>query len=371
MKTSLALLLLAAPAGLFAQDAPDLKNGQAEFQRCTCCHGDHGEGAFGPDLAGRGLSHQQFVKAVRQPWGVMPSFPARIKSDTALRDIHAYLQSLPKAATLGAARFAPPTAPLGQQLFMNVIGCGQCHEPENKLGRMWLGEHAAQVDFEYFKTQIYRHGEKWPKGTMPDYRPKGAPEVVLREIYKWMVEDLGLRASIAGTLSAGERQGDETTYTLAVTNNGVKDVGLDAEGLTIFVRIPNGARVVKATVNGYDTVMPLATPGLAPMPPLPVRALDETGRVERPTPDLSRDVAVWRFATLAAGTRETFTLTLTGAPPTADVVPQFQGSMVYWDKPGRRLAGTPPIMVFRDLRLPDKGDAERIAPPHASAPTSP
>ncbi len=366
MKTLLALLLLATPAALFAQDAPDLKNGEAEFQRCTYCHGDKGEGAFGPDLAGRGLSLQQFMKAVREPWGVMPSFPARIKSDTALRDIHAYLQSLPKVAKLGSARLAPPTAPLGQQLFMNVIGCGQCHEPENKLGRMWLGEHAKQVDFEYFKTQIYRHGEKWPKGTMPDYRPKGAPEVVLREIYKWMVEDLGLRASITGTLSAGERQGDETTYTLAVSNNGVKDVGLDAEGLTIFVRIPEAAKVVKATGRGYDTVMPLATLGLEPMPQLPVRALDETGRVERPTPDLSRDVAVWRIARLAAGTRETFTLTLTGAPPTAHIVPQFQGSMVYWDNPGRRPAGAPPTMVLRDLRLPDKGDAERIAPPRAS-----
>ena len=32
------------------------------------------EGAFGPDLAGRGLNYEQVKRAVRQPWGIMPRF---------------------------------------------------------------------------------------------------------------------------------------------------------------------------------------------------------------------------------------------------------------------------------------------------------
>jgi len=43
-------------------------------QRCDRCHGVDGEGGYGPDLAGTGLSFTQFKRAVRQPFGIMPSF---------------------------------------------------------------------------------------------------------------------------------------------------------------------------------------------------------------------------------------------------------------------------------------------------------
>ena len=235
---------------------------------------------------------------------------------------------------------------------MNFAGCGQCHEPENKCGRMWLGEHAKEVNFAYFKKQIYQHLEKWPSGTMPTYSPDRLPEPVLLEIYKWMVEDLGVRPSITGALSVGERSGDKTTYTLLISNNGVKDTGLAAEGLTIFVRIPKGAKVVSGTGPGYASVMPLAP-----------HAHDDTGHVERPVPDLSGDVAVWKAPRLDASQKFSLSLTLEGPAPTADLVKGFLGSTVYWASPGRRPAGSPPMMVYRDLRIPDKGDHEVISAP--------
>ena len=61
---------------------------------CRNCHGTNGEGAFGPDLAGRGLSFAQFKKAVHEPWGVMPAFPQT--NDQQLADMTAYFASLPK-----------------------------------------------------------------------------------------------------------------------------------------------------------------------------------------------------------------------------------------------------------------------------------
>lgn len=39
------------------------------------------EGGYGPDLAGTGLSFTQFKKEVREPWGVMPMFNEKQKSD--------------------------------------------------------------------------------------------------------------------------------------------------------------------------------------------------------------------------------------------------------------------------------------------------
>lgn len=350
-----------------ASDIPagDVQRGAAEFGRCVNCHGPQAEGAFGPDLAGIGLTWIGFKKAVRQPWGVMPMFTERQKTDQALADIYAYLKTLPRTTTLGEWhwRKAPATAPLGQRLYMNFAGCGQCHEPENKFGRTWLGEYAKDVTFEYFEKQIYQHLDKWPKGTMPIYSRERLPEPVLRGIYTWMVDELGMRPSIGGMWTMGERQGEKTSYTLTVSNRGVKDKGLAAEGLTIFVRIPSGCSIVGATGTGYRGVMPLATLGLAPALRLAPHAHDDSGHVERPAPDLSGDVAVWRVSRLDAGDKLDFSLTVSGPAPNPDLLNGFTGSTIHWATPGRRPAGSPPHMVYRDLRMPDKGDHELIPPP--------
>ena len=145
----------------------------------------------------------------------MPAFREQQKSDQALADIHAYLKTLPRTVTLGEWHWpkAPETAPLGQRLYMNFAGCGQCHEPEGKFPRARLGKFARDVTFDYFKRQIYEHYERWPRGTMPLYSRERLPEPVLREIYIWMVEELGLRPWISGALAVGNRHGDETSYT--------------------------------------------------------------------------------------------------------------------------------------------------------------
>src|SRR5437763_11362619 len=75
--------LLMLPLGqsvAFAQQG-DAAAGKAYWDReaprataCRNCHGTNAEGAFGPDLAGRGLNVAQVVKAVREPWGSMPAF---------------------------------------------------------------------------------------------------------------------------------------------------------------------------------------------------------------------------------------------------------------------------------------------------------
>jgi mono/diheme cytochrome c family protein len=343
----------------------DVKRGAAEYQRCVNCHGPRAEGAFGPDLAGTGLTWTAFRKAVRDPWGLMPRFTERQKPDQALADIYAYLKTLPKTTTLGEWHWAkaPATAPLGQRLYMNFAGCGQCHEPENKYPRAWLGEVAKDVTFEYFKKQIYQHYEKWPRGTMPIYSPERLPEPVLREIYAWSVDELGLRPSIAGALAVADRQGERTSYTLTVTNNGVKDKGLAAERLTIFVRIPAGCSVGTGNGTGYAGVMPLAKLGLEPALRLAPHPHDDSGVVERPQADLSREVAVWKVPRLDAGEKLTFGLTISGPEPNADLLAGFAGSTIHWETPGRRPAGSPPRMLYRDLRIPDKGDHELIAMP--------
>ncbi len=330
---------------------------------CQFCHGDNAEGGFGPDLAGgRGLTFDLFKKFIRKPYGVMPAYTEQRLSDQMVADIWAFVLSKPVATEMGKWHWpqAPASAPLGQRLYIGTMGCGQCHEPENKFARMWLGEYAKQVDFAYFAKQVYNHEEKWPNGVMPHYSRERLPEAVLREIYQWMVVDLGMRASIGGVLTAAAAADGQTTYSLEVTNRGIKNVGLDVEGLTVFVRVPAGTKVAKGGGSGYVGTQALATLGLEPGLRMAPHPHDESGEVVRPKPDLSGDVLVWKLPKLAAADKKILTFTLAGSPTDA-LIKGFDGSTMFWEKPGRNDNGRPPKMVYRDLRTPDHGDHELIA----------
>src|SRR5262245_15817029 len=63
--------------------------------QCRNCHGNNGEGAFGPDLAGRKLTAAQFTHAVRRPWGIMPAFIASQVSDAEIANLVAYFDGQP------------------------------------------------------------------------------------------------------------------------------------------------------------------------------------------------------------------------------------------------------------------------------------
>jgi mono/diheme cytochrome c family protein len=367
------VLATVVPATASAQGAPqgDPKVGQQAYNAklCRFCHGDNGEGGFGPDLAGgRGLTWEQFRHAVRKPWGVMLAYNETQLPDEQIAGIYALMKSKPPVKEPGHWHWtaAPASAPYEQRVYLQMVGCGQCHEPENKFGRKWLGEHAKEVNFDYFKKQIYNHTEKYPKGGMGNYSPDRLSEANLRSIYKFHVEDLGMRASIAGALAIVDQAGSNTNYKLTVTNLGVKNVGLDAEGLTAFVKVPKSAKVVSGSGTGYKGTQPLATlglePGLATAP-----HMDEQGRLIRPKQDLSGDVVVWKIPKLAAGDKVELTFTLTGAA-SADVINEFDGSTVHWTKPGRTAYGKK--LAYRDLRTPDEGDHERISPPRMPAPAS-
>ena len=126
MKTFAAVIallpFLASPvmAPAFAQDtaaAQKLWEGPQLF--CKNCHGKAGEGAMGPDLAGRGLSASQFRQEVRKPWGVMPAFTTEQISDAEIDGLTAWFASMPKVSEPGPWR-TPLTAdmPRGQQAYL-------------------------------------------------------------------------------------------------------------------------------------------------------------------------------------------------------------------------------------------------------------
>jgi mono/diheme cytochrome c family protein len=319
-KAFIAILLLPlVHSGAVAQIVGNPVAGKAYWEReaprttaCRNCHGGMGEGAFGPDLAGRGLNAAQVMQAVRKPWGIMPAFVESQLSDQDAADLAAYFASMPKPAEPGKWRFeAPAGAPPGQAALINV-GCGQCHGPTLNGPRANLG--AVNGEFDYFANLVYNHttamaphraslGQTATNLDMGNYSRTRLSAGTLRQIYFWARDEIGFRVPMQGVLSKGEAGPSGATYTLTVANNGLQGKGVIAEGLTVSLTLPPDATVVAATGTGYQGV----------------RTDDKT----------KATVAVWQLPRSAPKDREQFTITLS-KPATA--AGNLKGE-IRWAKP--------------------------------------
>jgi len=312
------------------QDGQKAFAGGAAF--CSICHSSRGQGAFGPDLAGRGLSFAQFKRAVVQPWGIMPGYADL--SDQTIADMWAFLEGLPKVAEAGKPGNPPPPpgSPLGQHLFLTV-GCGQCHRNEAADPRRDMGAFAKEMSYDVFQKIVYE-GERRaynvrtpPPRRMGVYSRDHLPEPALREIYKWLTEETGLRVPVTAEVTQSAKDGANTSFTLHVENEGNATKGLTAEKVLVSVVLPDGAKVVTASPEGY------------------VGVRHDAGR--------KADVVEWRASRLAPAAKLTYTFTLAGDLPGA----LFLNSRVQWAKPEIR---RPANQTLKDPRLPDqpgfKGD---------------
>lgn len=294
----------------FAQ-APDAAAGKALWDSnstfCKNCHGKNGEGAFGPDLAGRGLSAAQFQHAVRMPWGVMPAFVETQVSDAELAQMATWLGALPKVAEPGPWRVpVAAEAPHGQQVYISA-GCAQCHGATFDQPRAMFG--GRDGDFTLMKALVYTHTTTMPQlepqrpGSrlrMGNFNPLRLSEGQLKEIFDWAHDEIGFRPALQAQFAAAE--GD--SYTLNVTNTGEAGKGLTAQKLTIDLVIPAGVNVTAATGDGYKGVH-----------------MDEQAKA---------NVAEWQVARLAPKDAKVFTVTLSQPPAN----PADLKGTIKWAKPG-------------------------------------
>lgn len=275
--------------------------------RCRDCHGVEAEGAYGPDLAGRQLSFDQFRRAVRRPWGVMPAFPENQHSDQELADLYAYSQSLPRVAEPGQWKTpVPANAPKGQELMTASFGCAQCHGAVLQGPRTNAGGVGA--DFEWFKHMVYEHTTAMPEhrnllGDAPgrirmgNFSRTRVPERDLEEIFRYLRDDLKFRVPVTSRLTSGTSPG---AYNLVVQNGGLAGKGLTAEDITILLALKPGTKVTNATGAGYQGV--------------------------RNDPQLKADAAVWQLPRLGPKQDQTYTITVASGGGIASGV-------VRWTKP--------------------------------------
>ncbi len=325
------LLLPLAQSSASAQTAAgDPAAGKAYWEReapaataCRNCHGLQGQGAFGPDLAGRGLNAAQVKQAVRKPWGIMPAFIESQMSDQQAADLAAYFATLPKVAEPGKWRFEVPAgAPPGQATLIN-IGCGQCHGVNLDGPRGNLG--AVSADFDYFANLVYNHTTALPQHRallgnnatnldMGNYSRTRLSEGMLRQIYFWARDEIGFRVPMQGRIAKGETGPTGVTYAVTVANGGLAGKGVIAEGLTVSLNIPADSQVVAATGTGYQGVHP-----------------DERAKA---------NVAVWKLPRSAPKDEAKLTITLTKAGTTAD---NLRGN-IRWTKPAPKDGPSPDVV---------------------------
>ena len=252
------------------------------------------------------------LRAVRQPWGIMPAFVESQLSDQDAADVAAYFGSLQKPAEPGKWRVevAAGAAP-GQATLIN-IGCGQCHGANLNGPRANLG--AVNADFDYFANLVYNHttamaphrallgqnGQNLDMGNYSRIRLSGAS---LRQIYFWARDEIGFRVPMQGVLGKGEAGPSGVTYPLTVSNNGLQGKGVIAEGLTVRLVLPADTSVVAATGAGYQGV-----------------STDEKTKAS---------VAVWRLPRSAPKDQERMSITLSKAGTAAS---NLRGD-IRWAKP--------------------------------------
>lgn len=317
--SSLLAVLLLLPLPQQAPQAPagDPVRGKVLWEKtehveCRECHGTNGEGAFGPDLAGRGLTRAQFIRAVRKPWGIMPAYVESQISDRELVDLATYFEGLPTVAQPGPWRRDVPAGASRGLAVATTAGCAQCHHPLFNNGRGVMG--AINANFEWFEAMVYAHTASYPatrarlgeppyeRLAMGNFSPTRVPESMLRDLWTYIV-DLGFRPKMRGLLSAGAPSAGGVVYQLEVENTGLKEAGLTAEDVTVMLAVPAGATVVTATGAGYQGVR-----------------RDEQAKAS---------VAVWGVPRMAPGDHQTYTLTLSQAGTAADNV---RGT-IRWTKP--------------------------------------
>ncbi|MBI2304163.1 MAG: c-type cytochrome [Chloroflexi bacterium] len=270
---------------------------------CLSCHGVNAEGAYGPDLAGRGLSFEQASRAIRKPWGVMPAYTTQQVSDQDIADMVAYFNSLPKVAEPGPWRTTVPAgAPLGQRLLIETAGCGQCHGDVLGSPRRAAGGEGA--DFAWFEELVYEHTSEFPTGRMGNFSKARLTEETLRAIWNYISQELGLRVPTATTLKATAASDGTVTYALTLKNNGIAGKGLAMGNIYISMLVPADSSVVSASTFGYQGVQRFAPTGA--------------------------DIAVWLAPRLAAQETLTYTLTVKGTGASAG-----SNAFVRWLSPTR------------------------------------
>jgi len=166
--------------GFFATSAmaqSAARDGLALFGQLGCagCHGDAGSGsALAPSIAGARISEAEFLAAVRNARGAMPSYSADVLTDADLAALRAALAAQP-------AQAIPSGRPEAGAVRFEQVGCYSCHSNQGQGGTQGPRIGPRPIRWERF-TWYVRH----PTGQMPPYSVAVVTDQDLADIHAFL-----------------------------------------------------------------------------------------------------------------------------------------------------------------------------------------
>jgi len=185
-----------------AAPAANIGDGRAAFANtCSVCHGEQGEGAMGPKIAGTALTLADFLSRVRMGKGAMPPFDSATVPDAQAANIYEFLKSLPASSgasgvapnensargdpnstTVAFAPAAPGNADRGKTLFMSD-GCYECH---GRVGQGAAQTQAPRIGPAPIPVAAFAAYIRHPTNNMPPYSAKVVPDQDVADIYAYL-----------------------------------------------------------------------------------------------------------------------------------------------------------------------------------------
>ncbi len=148
------------------------------FQReCAPCHGSHGEGRIGPQIAGRTFIADSIVAQVRHGGLLMPAFPQSEISEAELQALVAYVDSLP---TPTSAEMLPAPSPKVAGASVFLTNCMGCHGLDAR-GAVGPGILNTALTLPQFMQQVRNGG-----GIMPPFTEKQVSDSAARAVYAYL-----------------------------------------------------------------------------------------------------------------------------------------------------------------------------------------
>lgn len=216
---------------------------------CQRCHGRNGQGARGPDLAGRSLTVAQWIRQIRQPYGLMPAFPPTTINDETIADVAAYMASLPTVDSPGAPLVVSSLEDsIGKRLAIEK-GCAQCHGVEMSVPRAGIGENGLTREdiLAQIRTAFYAPKFNNRNATMPTFVERQVSDDDAARIQDYLFKELGPRVRLDASIRA-RREGNVVTYTITVTTRSTSG-GMDASQIFVAGSVPQGATSVRASAT--------------------------------------------------------------------------------------------------------------------------
>jgi len=165
------------------QGSGDAANGKQFWAQRNCkgCHGDNGEGKFAGPRAGDGRSAADWIKQVRTPRANMPAYSTAQISDTVITDMNAYMQTLPKPASLTPMTTTVTASdPAGLQL-MAEKRCYACHGNGQGLVKARFVDQNREITTEVLLKQL-----RTPARFMPSYSATQVTDAQAAQIADYM-----------------------------------------------------------------------------------------------------------------------------------------------------------------------------------------